>query len=121
VLRNIGVAIGYVAVALDSIERGLARLEPDSGRIAEDLDQHWEVLAEAVQTVLRRHGVPEAYERLKAVTRGQALDRASLHAFIRDLPLPADARNALLALTPASYTGLAETLARDAFAGRKAQ
>jgi adenylosuccinate lyase len=121
VLRNAGVAIGYVAVALDSIERGLARLEPDSARIAEDLDQHWEVLAEAVQTVLRRHGVPEAYERLKALSHGQALDRATLHAFIRDLPLPAEARNALLALTPASYTGLAESLARDAFADRKAQ
>jgi len=121
VLRNLGVAIGHVAIALDSIEHGLPRLEPDSARIAEDLDQHWEVLAEAVQTVLRRHGVPEGYERLKAVSRGQALDRSSLHAFIRDLPLPADARDALLALTPSTYTGLAETLARDVLADRHPQ
>ena len=80
--------------------------------MAEDLDANWEVLAEAVQQVMRKHGVPDAYEKLKALTRGKRLDRRQLAAFIRSLPIPAEAKKRLLALTPATYTGLAPALAK---------
>ncbi len=114
VLRNVGVALAHALLACKSIERGLARLEPDAERIAADLDAHWEVLGEAVQTVLRRHGVPNAYERLKALTRGQRVDAAALRALIAELPLPAEERERLARLTPADYVGLARELAADA-------
>ena len=114
VLRNVGVALAHALLACKSIERGLARLEPDAERIAADLDGHWEVLGEAVQTVLRRHGVPNAYERLKALTRGQRVDAAALRALIAELPLPAAERERLARLTPADYVGLARQLAADA-------
>ena len=114
VLRNLGVALGHALLAFLSIERGLARLEPDPARLAADLDANWEVLGEALQTVMRRYGVPNAYERLKGLTRGQRIDAAALRAFIATLPLPAAERERLASLTPAEYVGLARELARDA-------
>jgi adenylosuccinate lyase len=112
VLRNMGVALGYTLVAHDSALRGMAKLEVNAAALAADLDGAWEVLAEAVQTVMRRHGLPEPYERLKALTRGKAVTRESLHAFLDTLELPAAERARLKAMTPAGYTGMAATLAR---------
>ncbi|HET8940438.1 MAG TPA: adenylosuccinate lyase [Rudaea sp.] len=111
VLRALGTAFGHTQIALDSLLRGLAKLNVNPERIAADLDASWEVLAEAVQTVMRRHGLPEPYEQLKALTRGQGIARESMRAFIESLALPADAKQRLLALTPATYTGLAGDLA----------
>jgi adenylosuccinate lyase len=111
VLRTVGTAFGHTQVALDSVARGLSKLNADPQRLAADLDASWEVLAEAVQTVMRRYGLPEPYEQLKARTRGQGITRESMRAFIAGLELPADARQRLLELTPATYTGLAATLA----------
>ncbi|MEO8748710.1 MAG: adenylosuccinate lyase [Rhodanobacter sp.] len=113
VLRALGVAFGHTVVALASLEKGLTRLAVDGESIAADLEQSWEVLAEAIQTVMRRHGLPEPYERLKALTRGQGITRESIRAFIEQLELPEDARMRLLALTPATYTGQAAALARS--------
>jgi adenylosuccinate lyase len=90
----------------------LDKLQPDAARLAEDLDANWEVLAEAIQTVMRRHGLPEPYEQLKALTRGRGITRDSLRIFSAGLALPEDAKARLLALTPATYVGLAESLAR---------
>ena len=112
VLRNMGVALGYTVLALDSLERGLGKLDVDRAALAADLDGAWEVLAEPVQTVMRRHGLPEPYEQLKAFTRGRAITRADLAAFIEALPLPEDAKARLRALTPGTYTGMAAALAR---------
>jgi adenylosuccinate lyase len=112
VLRNLGVAFGYCRVAYDACLRGLDKLEVDEAALAADLDGVWEVLAEAVQTVMRRYGVPEPYEKLKALTRGRAIDEQGLREFVRGLPIPEDARRQLLALTPAAYIGKAAELAR---------
>jgi adenylosuccinate lyase len=112
VLRNLGVAFGYCIVAYDACLRGLAKLELNRERLAADLDDAWEVLAEPVQTVMRRYGVAGAYEKLKELTRGKGIERDALRDFVRGLPIPADARDALLALTPASYVGKAAELAR---------
>ncbi|MCI1190744.1 adenylosuccinate lyase [Calidifontimicrobium sp. SYSU G02091] len=113
VLRNMGVALGYAVLGLDSLARGLDKLELDRAALAADLDAAWEVLAEAIQTVMRRHGLPEPYERLKALTRGQAVTRETIAAFIDGLTdLPATERERLKAMTPASYTGAAAALAR---------
>jgi len=113
VLRNMGVALGYTLVAHDSLERGLAKLEVNHAALAADLDAAWEVLAEAVQTVMRRHGLAQPYERLKELTRGKAVTRESLHAFIDTLvELPAAERARLKTLTPAGYTGAAAALAQ---------
>jgi adenylosuccinate lyase len=112
VLRNMGVALGYTVLAHDSLQRGLEKLEVDEAALAADLDASWEVLAEAVQTVMRRHGLPEPYEQLKALTRGQAVTRERLAAFIDGLALPADERARLKAMTPGGYTGLAADLAK---------
>ncbi len=112
VLRALGTAFGHTQVALESLHKGLGKLAANPDRLAADLDANWEVLAEAVQTVMRRHGLPEPYEQLKALTRGQGITRDTLRAFIERLDLPADAKSRLLELTPASYTGLAEMLAR---------
>lgn len=112
VLRNMGVALGHCLLGHDSLARGMAKLGVGEAAIAADLDTAWEVLAEPVQTVMRRHGLPEPYEQLKALTRGKAITRDGLHAFIRELALPPVERDRLLALTPAAYTGLAESLAR---------
>ena len=111
-LRNAGSAIGHTLLAYGSCLRGLAKLEADPRRMAEDLDANWEVLTEAVQQVMRRHGVAGAYEKLKALSRGRRLDRKQLAAFVRGLPIPAADRQRLLALTPATYTGLAAKLAK---------
>ena len=113
VLRNMGVGLGYSALGWQSLRQGLAKLEVDPQRIAADLDANWEVLAEPIQTVMRRYGVINPYEQLKALTRGKTgMTRESLHAFIDGLALPDDAKVRLKALTPATYTGLAAPLAR---------
>jgi adenylosuccinate lyase len=113
VLRNMGVALGYTLLAHDSLARGLAKLEVNEAALAADLEASWEVLAEAVQTVMRRHGLPEPYEQLKAATRGQAISADGMRRFIAGLALPEDDKARLLALTPATYTGAAAALARE--------
>ncbi len=112
VLRNLGVAFGYSLIAYEACLRGLGKLEVNTAALAADLDDAWEVLAEPVQTVMRRYGVPEPYEKLKALTRGRGITRDGLQEFVRTLPIPAQARDALLAMTPASYIGKAAELAR---------
>jgi adenylosuccinate lyase len=114
VLRNMGVALGYAVLGHDSLSRGLGKLELNETALAADLDSAWEVLAEAVQTVMRRYSLPNPYERLKELTRGKAIDAAGFHAFIDTLELPDAERTRLKAMTPGSYTGLAATLARRA-------
>jgi adenylosuccinate lyase len=110
--RNIGAALGHTLLAYAATQRGLGKLQADAARLAADLEQNWEVLTEAVQQVMRRHGVPDAYDKLKAISRGKRLERRSLAQFIRSLPIPPEAKKRLLALTPARYTGLAAELAR---------
>ena len=110
--RNIGAALGHTLLAYASAQRGLGKLQLDARRLAEDLDSNWEVLAEAVQQVMRRYGVADAYEKLKAISRGKRLERRSLAKFVNSLPIPPQAKKRLLALTPARYTGLAAELAR---------
>jgi adenylosuccinate lyase len=113
VLRNMGVAFGYTLLGLLSCRSGLARLEAEPAKLAADLDANWEVLAEPIQTVMRRYGTPNPYERLKELTRGKSgMTRESLHAFIDGLEIPADAKARLKALTPATYIGNAAALAR---------
>ena len=112
VLRNVGVAVSHGLIAWRSIERGLERVDVDQKRLAEDLDANWELLAEPIQTVMRRYGVENAYEQLKMLTRGQRVDAASLKTFISGLSLPEEAKAALLKLTPATYTGSAEVFAK---------
>ena len=112
VLRNMGVAFGYTLLGIDSLQRGQAKLEVGRAAIAADLDASWEVLAEAVQTVMRRHGLPNPYEQLKELTRGKAITREALAGFIDALALPADDKARLHALTPATYIGKAAELAR---------
>jgi adenylosuccinate lyase len=114
VLRNLGVAFGHTLLASDSLARGMAKLGLGSAAIDADLDAAWEVLAEPVQTVMRRHGIANPYEQLKALTRGKAITKEALHAFIGGLAVPAAERERLLALTPRGYVGKAATLARDA-------
>jgi adenylosuccinate lyase len=111
VLRNMGVALGYTLLACDSLGRGLDKLEVNAAALAADLDGAWEVLAEAVQTVMRRHGLPNPYDQLKEFTRGQPITRELMQGFIQGLALPPEDKARLLALTPASYTGLAQVLA----------
>jgi adenylosuccinate lyase len=114
VLRNVGVAFGYSLLAYEACLKGLAKLEANPRRIASDLEGAWDVLAEAVQTVMRAHRIPGSYEKLKELTRGKGgITRDGLHAFIRALPLPEAERARLLELTPAGYTGLATRLARE--------
>jgi adenylosuccinate lyase len=112
VLRNVGVALGHSLLAYESCLKGLAKLEADPPRMLEDLEANWEVLAEAVQTVMRRHGLPDPYEQLKALTRGKRIDGEAMRAFIRGLALPEADKARLLALTPATYIGKAAELAR---------
>ena len=111
VLRNMGVALGHTLLGIDSLARGLDKLEVNRAALAADLDAAWEVLAEAVQTVMRRHGLPNPYEQLKDFARGRAITREAIAAFIDALELPADEKARLRALTPATYTGLAAALA----------
>jgi adenylosuccinate lyase len=113
VLRNMGVALGHTLLGYDSCVRGIDKLEADRGRIAADLDASWEVLAEPIQTVMRRHGIADAYEKLKTLTRGkEGITRETLHAFIRNLAIPDADKQRLLALTPAAYIGKAADLAK---------
>ena len=112
VQRNFGVAISYVIIAIKSAIRGLGKLQADSDAIARDIGQRWEVIGEAIQTVMRRYAVPEPYEKLKQLTRGQAVDQKLMQDFIQSLEIPDDAKKRLLQLTPSSYTGLAESLAK---------
>ncbi len=111
VLRNMGVALGYAVLAYQSLLTGLNKLELNESQLAADLDHAWEVLAEPIQTVMRRYGVPGAYEKLKEVTRGQQVTREALHGLIRGLDIPAAEKERLLALTPAGYVGKAGELA----------
>ncbi|MEI7037041.1 adenylosuccinate lyase [Fulvimonas yonginensis] len=113
VLRALGTAFGHTLVAFESLQKGLGKLTVNAERLAADLDASWEVLAEAVQTVMRRYGLPEPYEQLKALTRGQGITRESMRTFIEGLALPGEAKQRLLDLTPGGYVGLAEPLARE--------
>ena len=113
VLRNIGVGFGYTLLAYDSCLRGLDKLEINAARMAEDLDNSWEVLAEPVQTVMRRYGIENPYEQLKELTRGKGISKDGLRDFINGLAIPQEAKQLLLDMTPASYVGIAEKLARD--------
>jgi adenylosuccinate lyase len=112
VLRNLGVAVGHATLAYQSLKTGLEKVELDAGRLAEDLDRAWEVLGEAVQTVMRAHGIPDAYDRLKRFTRGRPTDQAAMREFIGSLELPVAEKERLLQLTPGGYLGLAPELAR---------
>ncbi len=112
VLRNMGVGFAYTLIALNSLQRGIGKLEANAERMLEDLDANWEVLAEPIQTVMRRYGVEEPYEKLKALTRGQRIDQAGMQAFIDTLDIPEQARAELKALSPATYIGNAVEQAR---------
>jgi adenylosuccinate lyase len=112
VLRNIGVAFGYTLLAYDSCLRGLNKLEVNPARLAQDLDATWEVLAEPVQTVMRRYGIENPYEQLKELTRGKGISKEGLRDFITNLAIPQNAKDLLLAMTPANYIGIAAELAR---------
>jgi adenylosuccinate lyase len=112
VLRNMGVALGYALLAYDSLARGLGKLEVNPQALADDLDSAWEVLAEPIQTVMRRHALPNPYERLKELTRGKAITRESIQAFVQTLELPDDDKARLLAMTPGNYIGKAVELAQ---------
>jgi len=111
-LRNMGVALGYTLLAYDSLLRGLNKLEADADHLHADLDANWELLAEPVQTVMRRYGVANPYEKLKELTRGKRVSREDMHSFVASLEIPAAAKADLLELTPWDYTGMAALLAR---------
>ena len=112
VQRNFGLAIGYIVIALRSTRKGLDKLQLNPDRVAADLSETWEVLGEAIQTVMRRYGIPEPYEKLKALTRGETVTRELIQEFVRSLEIPDDAKERLLKITPESYTGLAAQLAK---------
>jgi adenylosuccinate lyase len=112
VLRNVGVAIGHSALSYGSLRIGLGKIELDAVRVAEDLDRAWEVLGEAVQTVMRANGIPDAYDRLKSFSRGRPIDKESMREFIASLDLPETEKDRLLRLEPGTYVGLAPVLAR---------
>ena len=111
VQRNFGVALGYVVIAMDAASRGLGKLQVDQDAITRDIENAWEVLAEPIQTVMRRYSVPEPYEKLKALTRGKPVTRVLLHEFIGTLEIPEDEKTRLLKFTPSTYVGLAMELA----------
>ena len=113
VLRNLGVAIGHSVIAYESCLKGVGKLQLNTARTAEDLDNSWEVLAEALQTVMRRHGIEKPYEKLKDLTRDQAVNQTTLQAFIRTLDLPESVKDELARLTPSTYTGNAAQQARS--------
>ena len=112
VLRNMGVAMGYAVLAYHSLHVGLGKLELNAQALDDDLNASWEVLAEPIQTVMRRYGVSGAYEKLKEVTRGKTVRAEDLHALIHSLGIPEPEKARLLAMTPASYTGIAAQLAQ---------
>ena len=113
VLRNMGVGLGYSMIAYASLNKGLSKLELNETRLQEDLDNCWEVLAEPIQTVMRRYGIEQPYEKLKALTRGQKINAATIREFVESLDMPEAARNELIALTPASYIGNATEQAKN--------
>ena len=113
VLRNMGVGLGYSMIAYASLDKGVGKLQLNQERLAADLDAAWEVLAEPIQTVMRRYGIEEPYEKLKALTRGNVIDQATIQAFIDTLEIPQEAKTALKAMTPASYIGNAVQQAKD--------
>ena len=117
VLRNMGVAFGYSVLAYQSMAVGLRKLELNADALADDLDNAWEVLAEPIQTVMRRYGIDGAYEQLKAVTRGKTVTREALHGLIQSLAIPDADKARLLAMTPATYVGKAAELALRAAKG----
>ena len=112
VLRNLGTGFGHLLIALDSFSRGIEKLEVNHDKIAADLDQNWELLAEPIQTVMRRYGVGQAYEKLKALTRGQKIDAAAIREFVETLDIPEAARQQLIEMSPASYIGNASQQAK---------
>jgi adenylosuccinate lyase len=111
-LRNMGVGFGYALIAIRSTEKGLGKLELNTDRLAEDLDGNWEVLAEPIQTVMRKVGMDRPYERLKELTRGRRVTAADMRAFVEALPLPEADKRRLAKLTPSTYTGIAAKLAK---------
>ena len=113
-LRNMGVGFGYTLIAVRSTLKGLGKLELNEERLAADLDANWEVLAEPIQTVMRKVGMDRPYERLKELTRGRRVNAAIMREFIAGLPLPKEDKARLMKLNPAAYTGLAAKLARFA-------
>ena len=113
VLRNLGVGFAHTSIALQSTLKGISKLEADTQRMLSELDANWEVLAEPIQTVMRRHGIDKPYERLKELTRGHRITAAELNRFVDSLELPAGAKQRLKDLTPEAYTGNAEKQARD--------
>nr|CRH04871.1 Adenylosuccinate lyase [Candidatus Magnetococcus massalia] len=110
VLRNMGLGFGYTLISLHSLLKGIGKLEANAQRMADDLDANWEVLAEPIQTVMRRYGIEKPYEKLKELTRGQRVDQAGMQAFVQKLDIPDEAKQRLLEMTPASYIGLAREL-----------
>ncbi|MGI9248717.1 MAG: lyase family protein, partial [Woeseiaceae bacterium] len=113
VQRNFGVATGYLVIALQSLQKGVGKLQVNEDAIHADVSGAWEILAEAVQTVMRRYGIPEPYEKLKALTRGRAVTREVLHDFVNTLEIPDGEKQRLIELTPETYTGLASEQARE--------
>jgi adenylosuccinate lyase len=112
VLRNLGVALAHGILACQSFEKGLLKLEVNTSCIQYDLERHWVLLAEPIQTLMRKANIPMAYEQLKEMTRGQDVDQQSIHSFINQLPLDEGDKRALLALTPSDYSGYAVSLAK---------
>jgi adenylosuccinate lyase len=113
VLRNMGVGLGYSMIAYASLTKGMSKLQLNEAKLAADLDNSWEVLAEPIQTVMRRYGIEEPYEKLKALTRGNVMDQATIQTFIDTLDMPEAAKTALKAMTPASYIGNAADQAKN--------
>jgi adenylosuccinate lyase len=113
VLRNIGVGIAHTSIAIQSTLKGISKLQINTDAIAADLNANWEVLAEPIQTVMRRYGIEKPYEKLKELTRGQRITPEQMRSFIENLEIPSEAKAALLKLTPSTYTGYAEKLARE--------
>ena len=112
VQRNFGVAIGYTIISMKSLLKGLKKLELDEDKINDDLLNSWEVISEAIQTVMRRYNVPEPYEKLKELTRGQKINNEMLIEFIESLEIPETAKKELISISPSSYIGVAPVLAK---------
>lgn len=112
VMRNLGCVFGYALIAYEALLKGIKKISANKQRIRDDLEAHWEVLAEALQTVMRRYGVQDAYEQLKVLTRDKTINRNQLITFIKQLPLPSEAKDRLKSLTPSTYTGFAEELTK---------